>query len=55
MELAETITYGRLPYWRHNGHTATVTNRQEYDDGTADVTLLCNCGDTWQISEGVDV
>lgn len=55
MKLGATHRFGRIPYWKHNGHTATVVGRIEYPDGTADVEMECDCGaDTWRVAVGVD-
>lgn len=54
MKVNESIRYGKLPYWRHNGHTAVCSERIDLEDGTADCTLVCECGDTWIVAQGVD-
>lgn len=43
-----------MPYWGHNGHTAQVLDRTESDDGTADITLSCECGESWSVAIGVE-
>lgn len=54
MKLHEHVTYNKIPYWKHNGHTACVTERTDLEDGTADCTLTCECGCSWVVAVGVD-